>query len=105
MKKIFIGVSVLLILVACGFGYVKYKQYNVENTVVNYLKTEEGIPEDKINTEPFIANMPGNKNWMVKVEIKGDSKVYSYYKNKDGKVVLDSYIEDGEVTIVDKVMN
>lgn len=47
--------------------------------------------------------MPGNKNWMVKVNIKGDSKVYSYYKNNEGKVVLDSYIEDGEVTIVDKV--
>lgn len=94
-----------MILVACGFGYVKYQQYTVENAVIKYLKTDKAIPSEKINTEPFIANMSGNKNWMVKVKIEGDSKVYSYYKNKEGKVVLDSYIEDGEVTIVDKVMN
>lgn len=105
MKKILIAISILLIVVSCGFGYVKYKQYTIENAVINYLTTDSDIPSEKIITEPFIANMPGNKNWMVKVNIKGDSKVYSYYKNNEGKVVLDSYIEDGEVTIVDKVMN
>lgn len=105
LKKVLIGISVLMILVAFGFGYVKYKKYNVEKAVLNYLITEEGIPKKKINTEPFIANMPGNENWMVKVEIEGDSKTYSYYLNKDGKIVLDSYIEDGDVTIVDKVVN
>lgn len=104
LKRIWVRIIIILILVSYGFGYVKYKQYTVENDVINYLKTDKNITSKKINTEPFISKMPGNKNWMVKVKIKGDSKVYSYYKNKDGNVVLDSYIEDGEVNIVDKVM-
>ncbi len=106
MKKVFTFIFILFILIGGIFGYVKYKQYTVEKAVLEYLITDENISEEDITAEPFIANLSGEKNWMVSIKIKDDPKTYSYYKNKDNKIVLESYVDGNyEPTILNKVMN
>lgn len=95
MKKIGYTLLVLLILTAIGFGYVQYKKSNVEDSVIKYLTTEKNISKKDIaSSEPFIANLKGDKNWMVSIKLKNDSKTYYYYKSNN-KIILESYIEDG----------
>ena len=95
MKKLGIVLLIFVIIVGSTFSYIQYKKLNVEESVVNYLITEKNIPnEDIISSEPFIANLQGDKNWMVSVKLKNDEKTYFYYKNKD-EIVLESYTENG----------
>ncbi|MED1472707.1 hypothetical protein [Bacillus salipaludis] len=105
MKKIQIFFLSLLIVVGGILGYVKYKLISVENAVNKYLTTEAHVPKKLISTDPFIANLSGSKNWMVLVKIKGDPKAYSYFKNDEGKIVLESYTINNEVKILYKIMN
>jgi hypothetical protein len=91
------GKVLLIIVIISGFvfSYIQYKKSNVEESVINYLTTEKNIPDDEIiSSEPFIANLQGDKNWMVSVKLKNDEKTYFYYKNK-GKITLESYTENG----------
>ncbi|SES37357.1 DUF3139 domain-containing protein [Psychrobacillus sp. OK032] len=95
MKKFGTVLLIFLIIVGIIFSYIQYKKSTVEESVINYLITEKNIPNDDIiSSEPFIANLQGDKNWMVSVKLKDDEKTYFYYKNK-GEVVLESYIENG----------
>ncbi|WP_233880796.1 hypothetical protein [Virgibacillus halodenitrificans] len=95
MKKAGVILLVLLILVGGGFGYVQYKKSTAEKYVLEYLNKEKNIPEtDIVYSEPFIANLPGNKNWMVCIKLKGDDKTYYYYYDQN-QVFLESYTEDG----------
>ncbi|UNL87484.1 hypothetical protein [Priestia koreensis] len=95
MKKIGIALLVVLILIGAGFGYVQYKKSSVEKSVIHYLKTEKNLSSDDIiSTEPFMANLKGDKNWMVSVKLKDDDKTYYYYKHNK-KVMLESYTENG----------
>ena len=106
MKKVFTFIFILFILIGGIFGYVKYKLYTVEKAVLEYLITDENISEEDITAEPFIANLSGEKNWMVSIKIKDDTKTNSYYKNKDNKIVLESYVDENyELTLLNKVMN
>ena len=100
--KILLGI---LIVVGIIFGYVQYKFYTVEYTVIKYLTAEKQISKESITSKPFIANLSGEKNWEVSIKIKGDPKTYAYYVNKQKKIVLESYVENGEVEILNKVMN
>ncbi|MFJ7679430.1 hypothetical protein ACIQXQ_15420 [Peribacillus sp. NPDC097198] len=96
MKKIGYSLLVLLLFVGIGFSYIQYKKSDVEDSVVEYLMNQKNISkEDIISSEPFFANLRGDKNWMVSIKLKNDNKTYQYYKSNN-KVILESYIEDGE---------
>lgn len=85
---------ILFIFIGIGFSYIQYKKSNVEESVIKYLTTEKNISKsDIISSEPFIANLQGDKNWMVSIKLKDDNKTYFYYKSK-GKVILESYTEN-----------
>lgn len=105
MKKIYKFLIGLLVVIVIIIGYVQYKFISSENEVTNYLTVNEGFSEDSIDTEPFIANLEGDKNWMVSVKIKGDSTTYYYYLNDKNKVVLESYTKNREEKVVNQVMN
>ncbi|WP_339229351.1 hypothetical protein NSQ77_05345 [Oceanobacillus sp. FSL K6-2867] len=98
MSKRKLGITVLIIVLIVGsvFGYIQFRKMSVENSVIEYLTVEENIPEsDIVSSEPFIANLEGSKNYMVSIKLKDDDRSYFYYRNDDGKVVLESYVEDG----------
>ncbi|MED3623152.1 hypothetical protein [Neobacillus thermocopriae] len=80
MKKIGTVILILLIFIGMGFSYIQYKKSNVKKSVTKYLTT--------------VANLPGDKNWMVSIKLKNDDKTYYYYKSKN-KVILESYVENG----------
>lgn len=95
MKKVckwLIGSVVLIALLVTG--YVQYKFFIVENYVTEYVVNVKGIPEASFKTEPFIANLPGEKNWMVSVKEDGNTRTYFYYVNKENQIVRESYVID-----------
>ncbi|WP_099353168.1 hypothetical protein [Fredinandcohnia onubensis] len=106
MKKIltiFLGLVVVIIVVV---GYIQYKFISTEKAVFEYLTVNKKHPEENITTHPFIANLPGEKNWMVSVKIKEDSKTYYYFLNHQNKVVLESYVdENGVGDVLNQIMN
>jgi hypothetical protein len=73
--------------------------------VINYLTAEKQISKESITSKPFIANLSGEKNWEVLIKIEGDPKTYAFYVKKQKKIVLESYVENGEVEILNKVIN
>ncbi|MCR8929758.1 hypothetical protein NLI92_005269 [Priestia megaterium] len=103
MKKIIIIILSLVIAIGNVSVYINYKKYSSKVAVENYLMHEKNINKKNINKktieklEPFIANLQGDKKWLVYVKLRGDDKKYYYYKdNKDNKVVLESYILKGK---------
>lgn len=95
MRKALVILLLLILLSATGFGFMKAVQASVEKSVIEYLITEKNISEDQIIvSEPFIANLPGEKNWMVGIRLKDDEKTYYYYRS-NGEVLLESYTEKG----------
>ncbi|MFB1049433.1 hypothetical protein [Paraliobacillus sp. JSM ZJ581] len=102
-KKLWIAILVVIILVGSFFAFVEFKKNSVENNVVEYLTTEKNMSEDEIvSSKPFIANLSGNKNFMVSIKLKNDAKTYYYYQNEDNKIIMESYTEDGEEHVVDE---
>lgn len=90
MKKFLIAVAIIAIGVT---AYIQGKQYIAKAEVKEYLEAE-GADVAKIDT--FMANLSGDKNWMVVVELKGDDGHYYYYYDRENKkVALESYIRDG----------
>ena len=95
MKEIGIILSVLIIFLGIGFGYIQYKKSDVEKSVLEYLTTEKNSSKDDIvSSEPFISNLSGDKNWMVSIKLKNDDRTYYYYKSKN-KIILESFVENG----------
>lgn len=85
----------MLIIIIVIWGYIQFKKNYARNAVYEYLIEEKHIPEGNIKfADPFIANLRGSKNWMVAVGLKGDEKVYYYYKDKN-KIILESWTENG----------
>lgn len=100
MKKRYLIPIICILLVSAGFGYVEFRKLNVEASVTHYLTTEKNIAKsDIVSSEPFIANLRGDKNWMVAIKLKDDAKTYQYYKS-NGKVILESYVENDQVHIM-----
>ncbi|WP_232713418.1 hypothetical protein [Bacillus xiapuensis] len=82
VKKIGITLLILLVLLIGIFGYIAYKKNEVKNAVEDYLINEEQVKkEDILTLEPFIANLSGDKNYLVLVQIKNDEKKYYYFKD------------------------
>ena len=97
-KKVLIaGATAVLLIVAGVTAYIQGKQYVTRKEVKNYL-TEEGYNKsDIVELDSFIANLSGDKNWMVVVELQEDAGHYYYYYDRSKKqVVLESYTLDGE---------
>lgn len=97
MKKIVFIILVIALVLCGGLGYVSYKKYEVKKAVESYLINEKQVKVENIEEmEPFISNLPGDKNWLVYVKIKGDEKKYYYYKNSKGEIILESYTLKGK---------
>jgi len=95
MKKIGFFLGVVFILIGAGFAYIQFKKSTVEKSVIDYLVTEENIPKTEIASSiPFIANLQGDKNWMVSIKLKDDDKTYYYYKHQ-GEIILESIVVNG----------
>lgn len=93
MKKFKI-VLIAVAVIAVGItAYIQGKQYIAREEVKDYLEAE-GV--DVAEIDSFIANLSGDKNWMVVVELEGDEGHYYYYYDRaKEKVVLESYVLDG----------
>ena len=90
MKKILITLAVVAVGIT---AYIQGKQYIAREEVKDYLEAEGAEVAD---VDSFIANLSGDKNWMVVVELQGDDGHYYYYYDRaNEKVVLESYILDG----------
>lgn len=95
MRKSTVTIVILLLLIVSVFGYIQIKKWNAEKSVVDYLLNVENYSEDDIvSSEPFIANLSGDKNWMVSIEFKNDENTYFYYK-QDNEIILESIVVDG----------
>lgn len=105
MKIIYKFLLCLVIIIITAIGYMQYRFITTENEVMEYLTVNEKLQEESIKTKPFIANLSGDKNWMVSVMIKEDNKKYYYYLNNEGKVVLESSVENGTENVFNKIMN
>jgi ABC-type phosphate transport system substrate-binding protein len=105
VKVIYKFLLCLVIIIITAIGYVQYKFITTENEVMEYLTVNKKLQEESIKTKPFIANLSGDKNWMVSVMIKEDNKKYYYYLNNEGKVVLESIVENGTENVFNKIMN
>jgi hypothetical protein len=105
VKVIYTFLLCLVTIIITSIGYVQYKFITTENEVMEYLTVNEKIQEESIKTKPFIANLSGDKNWMVSVMIKEVNKKYYYYLNNEGKVVLESIVENGTENVFNKIMN
>lgn len=92
MKKFVIFLGIVILIGLSIFGYIETKKYLVKNDVHTYLLKEKNIKEADIEAlDPFVANLDGDKNWLVYVKIKNDSKKYYYYKNSDtDRILLES---------------
>lgn len=92
MKKFVIFLGIVILIGLSIFGYIETKKYLVKNDVHTYLLKEKNIKEADIEVlDPFVANLDGDKNWLVYVKIKNDSKKYYYYKNSDtDRILLES---------------
>lgn len=96
--RLTLSIFIVLALVIGGIlGYFAYKKNGVEKAVREYL-IENGTAESEIESlEPFVANLSGDKNYMVAVNLKNDERTYYYYKDTDqNEVILESYTLDGE---------
>ena len=90
MKKILITLAVIAVGIT---AYIQGKQYIAREEVKDYLEAEGAEVAD---VDSFMANLSGDKNWMVVVELQGDDGHYYYYYDRaKEKVVLESYILDG----------
>ena len=96
-KAVIGGLAAVIVLVAGVTAYIQGKQYVARKEVKSYL-TEEGYNEsDIVELDSFVANLSGDKNWMVVVELQKDAGHYYYYYDRaKEKVVLESYTLDGE---------
>lgn len=92
MKKFGIFLGIVILIGLSIFGYIETKKYLVKNDVHTYLLKEKNIKEADIEVlDPFVANLDGDKNWLVYVKIKNDPKKYYYYKNSDtDRILLES---------------
>lgn len=98
MKKKFttIIISILAVCLIVGlglWGFTAYKKHDTKQAVEEYLHNK-GIDENKITSiEPFIADLRGDKNYMVSVKLKNDDRTYYYYKDRSqNKVVFESFV-------------
>ena len=93
MKKVKIILIAVAVIAVGVTAYIQGKQYIAREEVKDYLKAEGA---DVTKVDSFMANLSGDKNWMVVVELNGDDGHYYYYYDRaNEKVVLESYILDG----------
>ena len=97
-KKAIVGGVIAVVVIIVGVtSYIQGKHYVTRKEVKEYLVQHEGYVESDIeDMDSFLANLPGDQNWMVSVGIKGKKGHYYYYYDREqDRVVFDSYIVDG----------
>ena len=93
MKKVKIILIVVAVIAVGITAYIQGKQYIARAEVKEYLEAEGA---DVAEIDSFMANLSGDKNWMVVVELQNDDGHYYYYYDRaKEKVVLESYVLDG----------
>ena len=93
MKKVKIILLVVAVIAVGVTAYIQGKQYIAREEVKEHLEAE-GADVEKLDS--FMANLSGDKNWMVVVELQNDEGHYYYYYDRaKEKVILESYILDG----------
>lgn len=101
-KNIIIAIVALIVIIGSPFVYVQYKLRSAQKSVTEYLTTNGNIPpKNIIYNERFLR---GNKNWMVAIKLVNNDRTYYYYKD-NGKIILESYTENGEEHVLNKVVN
>ena len=96
-KVLTVALTAAIVLVAGITAYIQGKQYITRKEVKNYLAEEGYTESDIVELDSFMANLSGDKNWMVVVELQKDAGHYYYYYDRaKEKVVLESYTLDGE---------
>lgn len=97
-KRALIGSLTAVIVIVVGVTvYIQGKQYVAKKEVKSYLAAEGYDESDIVEIDSFMANLSGDKNWMVVVELQKDAGHYYYYYDRaEDKVVLESYTLDGE---------
>lgn len=91
--KVISSITITCLMLGVGiWGFVAYKKQDTEKAVEGYLY-EEGVKASEIDSvEPFLANLSGDKNYMVAVKLKNDKRTYYYYKNRSkNQVVFESF--------------
>ncbi|MFK3957880.1 hypothetical protein [Pseudalkalibacillus hwajinpoensis] len=101
LRKIWLVCAMVLIFTGVGYGYVQFKFLTSKKAVECYLINEMNISKESFEEiDPFIGNLPGDKNWLVYVKIKGDERRYTYYLNRTtDKVILESYTLNGKLYV------
>ena len=98
LKKTIIRSLVVIMAIVIGItAYIQGKHHVTRSEVKDYLLEDKGVAEtDIVELDSFIANLSGDKNWLVVVELKGDKGHYFYYYDRDkNKVILETYVLDG----------
>lgn len=95
-KKAIIGSLLAVVVIAAGVTtYIQGKHYITRKEVKEYLVAEGHAESDIVELESFMANLPGDRNWMVSVGLKGEKGLYSYYYDREqDKVILESHNQD-----------
>ncbi|WP_044338806.1 hypothetical protein [Rossellomorea aquimaris] len=97
-SKILICICLTILMFAgAGYGFIQFKLSSAKKAIESYLINQKDMTKESIEEiDAFIANLPGDKNWLVYVKIKGDKKKYHYYYNRSSdRVILESYILNG----------
>ncbi|MCE4958074.1 hypothetical protein [Macrococcoides caseolyticum] len=105
MKKIVSILLGLLIILGLVFGGImildKMKLDNLEKEVVSYVAKEKEVDKNNITAAPYKSNLPGDRRYMVSIKVKGDKKLYDYFKDEEtDKIKLESYTENGREKVV-----
>ena len=97
-KAVIASLAAVIVVVAGITAYIQGKQYIAREEVKEYLVAEGYNESDIVELDSFIANLSGDKNWMVVVELQEDAGYYYYYyyDRANDKVILESYTLDGE---------
>lgn len=95
-KRIFIFISIFIILISAGwFIYTDWKKEQLEEMVYEHLVEEQQIPKHEILTlSAFNANLPGEKKYLVAVTLNDDPNTYYYYRMSNGSIALESYTDE-----------
>ena len=98
MKKIWLILWFLLLVSFAAYQFVIYEKQKLEEAVVEHVIEEKNITKDEIVLySAFISNLPGERNFMVSVQLNDDPRTYFYVRGRENKIYLESYTDENRV--------
>lgn len=101
LKKIYKFTITFIVVLAVIIGsmliYTNHKKEVIEKEVIEYVSKEKQLDKKDIDGKAFLSNLPGDKRYCVNIKIKGDANLYTYYRTKDNKIKLESYIDANQI--------